>query len=326
MKQLFNPSAITPEISTLLEQNLKGLRRSNGRLAKQVSNIKKTVKDYNLISQSSRPNQRLEYFEHQFQYENSQYIRLKSGRKFNKTTRGLILLQHQIQQFIAEFLGIPQTNYVLYYTDDSDGQIRRVEITPDSQLENVIYSQNRARMIQLDKEAKIQLNNSKRALIITEHFNLYEQAVLQQKAIHEYTKKHNRGHIAEAFERHMQFRKHTIQDNTVSLGQDWTTEEIWQNFKASLGNTAWWRSGDVKNKQVKFLGSSGSVRTGSLTSLQELLNYIYWLAELPPLDRSSPEWNNIVYSIAKAFTDSQALDEYTENSLAKLLAELSNKP
>jgi hypothetical protein len=52
-----------------------------------------------------------------------------------------------------------------------------------------------------------------------------------------------------------------------------------KNYLASKGNVSWWRSGDVSNKQVKWLGSGGSVKTGSFTSVQELANYIIWLSE-----------------------------------------------
>lgn len=321
IQQKLIPANDLQDTFELVKRRIANLHRENGRLRKLALEIKELIDS---MKKRESEVERIEYFKNQFIYtgkesQNQSFFHLKHGTKNDmEQTFALIQLQVKIQQFIAEFLQIPQTNYVLYYRDDQE--VRRMEIPPGASLEKLqrIYANSGRRLLHLDADTKRLIAEKRQSIVVTQHFDKYVAATqdwAQRKRIK--AKSYNMGHIAEAFERHWQNLTHST---SAPLNADWTTKEIALNFWASKGNVAWWRSGDVKNKQVKWLGDNASVKTGSFTSIEELANYIVWLSQQSPANEA--ELEELTRSIAKAFTDPAAIEEYADGTLARMLASI----
>lgn len=90
----------------------------------------------------------------------------------------------------------------------------------------------------------------------------------------------NQGVIAEAFEEHIKTEQ--IKDNPpeYQIQHTWSNIQAWGLVNGVLQDrTAWYVQGDVGNTQVKNL-TSGALRVASLSSLQDVVNYLITLSDL----------------------------------------------
>lgn len=318
----------------ILRQQLQNLNSMDTDLGQCVARIRELTEDLK-SSDNSQP-RRLEWYQRQFKYVGGEsasynYFNLKAPRKNEVDKRNkLNELQIEIYRFVSLFMQRPMTTYVFYYKDSNGVHRYDTEgLYTKSRADDVvkqIYSQGRNRVTYLSAEAKRQIAKEQQSIAIDDHFKNYVQALKKavnySKKMRKSQKEHNLGHAAEAFERHWQKISHSL--TATAYGADWgSNEELRAEYWASKGNVAWWRSGDVGHKQVKWLGSSGSVTSGSFNSIQELANYILYLSSLPPL--SSVDIQAIGQSIAQVFIGPEAstvVDNYASNTLDQLLKQL----
>lgn len=266
----------------------------------------------------------------------SGYIALNKARNNMATIQDYHILQKDIEQFLASFLKRDVTSYALYYEDDM-GQIYRADLSNvDDATMNLIYNQKQAQLITLSKQAKEELSRLESTINLTSHIEKYTIAtklaypqewrgsITKTTAAKKAGKRarYNLGHVMEAFEMHYQKMHHSLPLSSAQA--DWTDKEIIYNIKAALGNTPWYVSGDVGNKQVKFLGQSGSVRTGSQVSVEVLGNFI---RSLMKEKYTKDELKQIVISVYRGLKNQEikinsrvdkALDNLLEKELVKL--------
>lgn len=284
----------------------------------------------NLRSKSLMSRQPSNYWISRFPTSNSQgYIQLRRAKNSIKTIAQYHNLQHDIELFLAAFLKRDITTYALYYEDDY-GNIYRTDMsTVDDSIMNSLYSSKTAQLITLTREAKETLKSLEQTANLTTHIEKYTIATklaYPQEWRGSVTKtlkarnagkraRYNLGHIMEAFEIHYQMLHKSIpMDQEYS---DWTDKELIHNIKAAMNNTPWYSGGDVKNKQVKFLSSSGSVSTGSQISIETLGNFIKTIIEQK---YSVQEIKQIAIGVYKGINNqSVKLNQRVEKTIEKMI-------
>lgn len=304
-----------------LRIQLQELKTADTSLNQSVGKIQQLVNQ--LASSSDKGDRGGEYYSQIFDYDkNSGYVRLKRAGKNELRISQMHQLQQEINEFISKFMQRPVTQYVFYYID-ALGQYRRADLSQaDDNLLSSIYSKKTPQTIYLQKKTKETIDAASYSTIISNHFELYAadtaKYVKSQTEWSEQKRNYNLGHVAESFERHISTKMQVHQEQIInSLGVDWNKTEILQNYEAAKNNTPWWKSGDVYDKQVKFLGSSQSVRTGSQRSVEELANYIIWLYNNA---FTNTDIEAIAKSVAHAFVDLSGANQYANTSLDYLLA------
>ena len=247
----------------------------------------KIVAQIKALQTSGITRQPTNYWLSRFPTSNSQgYITLRKARGSAQTIQQYHRLQMDIEQFLGLFFNKDVTSYVLYY-EDQYGNVMRTDLSNvDDGIIESIYNRNRAQLITLSKEARNTLQNLESTINLTNHIERYTIAtklaypqewrgsVSKTKAARQQGKRarYNLGHVMEAFETHYQKMHNSVPIDNERV--DWTDKELIQNIKDAMGNTPWYSSGDVGNKQVKFLSQSGSVSTGSQISVEVLGNFI----------------------------------------------------
>ena len=310
-QKLIDFSQLSNEMLLELKDKLKLLQSGNSELQELGQRIKQLIED--LKSEGKVQRKRGTYYSSRFHYTADEYAKLTAGKRSIIAIEKFAVLEASIDKFISLFMGRPETSFVLYYTD-GEGQYRRTELTHSEMIESHIYSSKKKNQISLNKEKK-KILEAKSTFILNEHFDKYSQQAVSKKIRIRLGRQYNLGHVAEAFERHWQSKhKENLQQ---TLPKDWNENEITRQLIESFGSTPWWASGDVGNKQVKFLDQNEAVRTASFRSLEELGNYIVWLTTHEFSDEELPL---IAQDIYKGFLDKELeINENTKKTIKSLI-------
>ena len=182
-------------------------------------------------------------------------------------------------------------NYAIYYTDENhivhrmgmETMNEKAIAKHSTSVVNVYRSQIRELQ---DKEEQNILALNKHYLTYHNIIKLTYKGIIGKGAV-------NEGHIAEAFERHLQDNDSSYFIDPLSFKDTshFDIDEIWQNVRDSLGNAGWWTGGDVGMTQVKaMIGKSSKVRLSRVKTIEEVANLLIYLYDnrMNSLDNLNP--------------------------------------
>lgn len=290
MEKYINKEDIESSVEEIIYKNLKELGQNENHIIKQK--MKELENMYNQFAKQEEV-ESIKQFHDTTRFNTSridetlftQYKSLK-GREIDKIGRAKIIddMYNKILEIINILKEETNINYAIYF--DSGGRIYRsyIDSIPSKmlKLDNTKNSVKHQMQIQASNFKKwATVKSQKRAVDVTDHFNAFI-ATLQDTYNGKPqlpNKKVNKGHIAEAFERHLQNMHNSLiysNNEELSSTYDWTVDEAWKLVRASLGNDPWYTGGDVGNIQVKSL-FAGDRTVTSYATIEDTFNFLEYL-------------------------------------------------
>ena len=282
---------------------------------------------------SFRENKNSWYYNYRFSVnsklqKSNEYLSLKRNKISQKYIGDLHILQGYIENFMAQFLGRPLTQYTIYYTDDN-GITYRKEFS--SEEEKKLYSQKSLQTLKLSPKQKEyikkEIGDAELQLAFSNHYQNYiiqlEKVYSKMSQQKKYKtilgrQKFNEGIKSEAFERHFQKIHNGNPENIKTIQNNFNLQQLQEDLLLSFGFTPWWVQGDVLNFQVKsFSKTSSAVSSGSPRSLEELLNFINLIYNKQLYNELETE--AIAKTVVRGLLD-ESFDNKLEQTLEKLLS------
>lgn len=294
-----SPEEIEQQIKNALKISIKELQNEDSILRKKIlklnSKLRKADQEIKVHSSFSKAFKMAEKYSY------------KVLQRKKMTARQLINLQKECQAIIFQLTGdlnkgLENIEYAVYYKN-SKGEIVRIQSTKiptkglrRSESNDALRLSTKVKNI-FDKEVKnqeLQINMNthyQHMKKILENSSRLKTALFTSGTI-------NEGHLAEAFERHLQLQHRAILLNSISsdpMTDSIDVREAWRLLGLSLGKAPWWTGGDVDNVQVKSI-FKGEVSIASLTSIEGLINYLNLLTK-PMTEAEIKNQVDIAYSI-----------------------------
>lgn len=244
-------------------------------------------------------------------------IREKTYGQLRKNASNATKLQvyEACNSLINILLSREQTiQYALYYVDGK-GQVRRLGIDKFTRS-NFVQS---SKMLRLSL-ARVKKQEDEQDQTLSKHYRNFYDVIKKTYNGTIGKDRINEGHIAEAFERHLQ-NLHT--EYPYEDKNDINITETWEYMRESLNQSGWWTGGDIGNIQVKSFFNDSTIRLSSINSLEEVGNFLLWICNNPQqLEKDNKEF--IKYAI-NFFTqkniDSTIDDLVTEECLKEIQKE-----
>lgn len=198
-------------------------------------------------------------------------------------------------------------NYTIYYTDSEGKTYRQAN---KHFAENEIGGSSKLVRPNIGP-VKEQLMADKNKTDLTEHYNKFID-ILNGKTPNRYPNKSiTKGHISEAFERHVVKLLKITDDISKPENPPISIGEAWFLVRQSKGITPWYVSGDVGATQVKDI-TAGTPRLSRNSTLRDIASYLIYLYNID--DNILDEVSKNAISIFKDETkeDFETIAKYVE--------------
>lgn len=281
------------EVEEVIYQNLKQLKTEGSSLNKKIQELKVMYFQY---AKEEEINGRIQFNDtNRFNANKidsslfSQYVSLKKAA-IDKTKKVAIIndMYHKILEIVSELQGETAIKYAVYF--DAGNKVYRsfVGELPSKLLKLDTSGSSTKYQMQIYaakfKEYAMKMSKNgqmKNNMDITGHYNVFMKTLQDT-----YNGQHsipntivNKGHVAEAFERHLQ-QDHAglveINGQSIEAVYDWTVDEAWRLIRVSRGNDPWYTGGDVNNIQVKSL-FAGDRTVTSYSTIEDMFNFLTYL-------------------------------------------------
>ena len=321
-------------VENVIYQNLKDIREKKNKTIMQ--NMKELRIMYNEFLKETEVGEAIQFHDtNRFKQSNFDSSLFKKYHTLHKLhidkvgkAKNIERMYHKILDIVNEIKDDVSINYAVYF--DKGGKIYRsfTEEIPSKALKlNTAQSSTTYEMQIYAKVFKewAMVKSQKRALDVTDHFNTFlktlEDTYNGPTPLLDRSSPINKGHVAEAFERHLQnAHSSLIKQNEGSLPAeyDWTVDEAWRLIRISLGNDPWYTGGDVKNIQVKTL-FAGDRRVTTYNTIEDMFNFLEYLLKgntsEEVLRRKAKEAFNVFYN---------KVDDALEKALEQTAEEIVN--
>lgn len=304
------------EVENVIYQNLKDLKTENSSLNKKIKELKAMYLQY---AEEERIEEQIQFNDPNRFNTNKidsslfqNYVSLKK-KVIDKTNKAIIInnMYHKILEIVNELQGETDIKYAIYFEvkghtyrsfmGDIPTKFLKLNTTKSSaKYEMQIYA------AKFKDWATKQTKNGqmKNTMDITAHYNTFVKTLQDtyngKSQIPNYII--NKGHIAEAFERHLQQVHGALTEtNGQEIGNayDWTVDDAWRLIRISKGNDPWYTGGDVNNIQVKSLFAGDRTIT-SFSTIEDMFNFLTYLEkgafDDEALKRQAKEAFNVFYN------------------------------
>lgn len=312
------------EIKNNLKSIILQLQKKEGIYFKEIQNLQRNF-EYVKKEQAVQ-----NYHASRFSFiKQGNYFRLNTGTK--QSSKKLLNLYKKLSNVIQSIqkditngqFGEP-INYIVYF-QDLKGKLHRIQIN-EIKYKQVRAGSNALKLQQ--SQIKRLINEKERSDLITQHYENFVGALqgmyrgkdpLPNSVL-------NKGHLVEAFERHLQERHGGTLLNKSQAQLPFNPYEIWRQVAESKGNTPWYQQGDVGIYQVKNV-TSGDVRLSSYNSLQDLFNFLKYLIQSPQDINKKVEsaYSILITATLKNETILSRVKQYAGEQLAEQLQKMLNK-
>ena len=228
----------------------------------------------------------------------------------------LLSLYNSSNRLLDKLLNRSSIGYAFYYLneDGSTGRAELKEIPEDA----LIIERNELRINANAIESLLREKNIKNSLF-SKHYQYFEKKATEylKNPSSSFYRGVNKGHIAEAFERHYQL-SHVNENDLYSDNFD--KQDIGTLLWLSKGNKPWYAGGDVGSTQVKSILSFGNFRNIRLTSknsIEDIVNFLIYLAQPGDLTEQA-------YSILRVLKREDYLGHFTKDTSRKMEKMIEN--